>query len=258
MRLSSKSIFHRVGLLLAVMMLLSACAGTARKATDERDPWESMNRSIYHFNDRFDYYVFNPVARGYQAVTPRWLDDGVTNFFNNLGDVPNSLNNLLQGKSLAAVSDIGRICINSTIGLLGFIDVATPMGLERHKEDFGQTMAVWGIAEGPYLVLPILGPSSVRGSAGWVGDFMTEPYYYVKDGNTYYGYMLIDAIDIRADLLGASRILEQASFDPYSFHRETYFQRRRNLIHDGNPPPDQSRDEELELLDDLDIKLPTK
>jgi phospholipid-binding lipoprotein MlaA len=238
-----------------LMFALGGCATTG-KVMDKRDPWEPMNRAIYKFNDKFDDYIFNPVARGYQAITPRWMDIGVSNFFNNLGDIPNSLNNLLQGKPLQSVSDLGRVTINSTIGLLGFIDVATPIGLPRHKEDFDQTLAVWGVPIGNYLVLPILGPSSVRGGVGWVGDFMTEPYYYAKDGTTYYGLMLTDAIDTRADLLGASRILEQASFDPYTFHRETYYQRRLNLIYDGHPPTKEPSAEELELLNDLEIIPP--
>jgi phospholipid-binding lipoprotein MlaA len=245
--------------LLSITLLLGALGGCAStgKALDPRDPWEPMNRAIYRFNDKFDQYVFNPVARGYQAVTPSWVDTGVSNFFDNLRDIPNALNNFLQGKPIESMSDLGRFTINSTIGLLGFIDVATPIGLKHHNEDFGQTMAVWGIPSGNYLVLPILGPSTIRGTVGWVGDFLTDPYYYVKDGNTYYALMLTDAIDTRADLLGASRILEQATFDPYTFHRETYFQRRQNLIYDGHPPIKEPSAEELDLLNgDLEIAPP--
>lgn len=241
--------------LVLASLILSGCASTG-KVSDPRDPWEPMNRAIYKFNDKFDDYVFNPVAHGYQAITPEFVDTGISNFFRNLLDIPNSLNNLLQGKPVDSLSDLTRFGLNSTIGLFGFLDVATPIGLTRHNEDFGQTLAVWGVPSGNYLVLPILGPSSVRGGAGWVGDFMTQPYYYVKDGNTYYALLLTDAIDVRADLLGASRILEQASFDPYTFHRETYFQRRRNLIYDGNPPTEEPSAEELDLFNDLEIVPP--
>jgi len=244
--------------ILAVVLALGGCATTNSKALDPRDPWEPMNRAIYKFNDKFDDYVFNPVSRGYQAITPNWLDIGISNFFDNLRDVPNALNNLLQGKPLESLSDLGRVTVNSTIGLLGFIDVASPIGLQHHNEDFGQTLAVWGVPSGNYLVLPILGPSTVRGSVGWVGDFMSDPYYYVKDGTTYYELMLTDAIDTRADLLGASRILEQASFDPYTFHRETYFQRRLSLIYDGKPPTKEPSAEELDLFNDLEIVPPKK
>lgn len=244
-------------IIIAVILALSGCASTG-KALDPRDPWEPMNRSIYNFNDKFDEYLFNPVARGYQAITPSWLDNGISNFFDNLLDIPNSLNNLLQGKPAESLSDLGRFTLNSTIGLFGFIDVATPIGLKHHNEDFGQTLAVWGVPSGNYLVLPILGPSTVRGGVGWVADFVTEPYSYVKDGTTYYELMFTDAIDVRADLLGASRILEQASFDPYTFHRETYFQRRRNLIYDGHPPIEEPSAEELDLLNDLEIVPPKK
>ena len=244
--------------ILAVILALSGCASTNSKALDPRDPWEPMNRAIYKFNDKFDDYIFNPVARGYQAITPTWLDNGISNFFDNLRDVPNSLNNLLQGKPLRSLSDLGRFTINSTIGLFGFIDVATPIGLEHHNEDFGQTLAVWGVPSGNYLVLPILGPSTIRDGSGWIVDFQTDPYYYVKDGNTYYALLFTDAIDTRADLLGASRILEQATFDPYTFHRETYFQRRRSLIYDGHPPTEEPSAEELDLLNDLEIVPPKK
>ena len=237
---------------LLTSLLLPACASTGH-TTSEADPWEGMNRSVYRFNDAFDDHIMRPVAKAYQTITPHWLDVGLSNFFNNLGDVPNGLNNLLQGKPLQALSDLGRIGVNSSIGLLGFIDVATPIGLERHNEDFGQTLAVWGVGNGNYLVLPFLGPSSVRDGAGWLADFQTEPYYYLNDTGAYYGLFVVDAIDIRADLLGASRILEQASLDPYVFHRETYLQRRKGLIYDGHPPEQGPSMEELDLLNDMEI-----
>ncbi|MDH5185163.1 MAG: VacJ family lipoprotein, partial [Gammaproteobacteria bacterium] len=165
-------------LVIVASLLLSACAGT--RTPNPQDPWEGMNRSIYNFNERFDEHLMRPVAKGYQFITPYWLDRGFSNFFNNLGDVPNGLNNLLQGKPLHSLSDLGRIGVNSSIGLAGFIDVATPIGLSRHNEDFGQTLAVWGIGDGYYLVLPFLGPSNIRDGFGWVADFQAEPYYYLK------------------------------------------------------------------------------
>ncbi|MBD3609576.1 MAG: VacJ family lipoprotein [Gammaproteobacteria bacterium] len=241
-------------LLLLLQLSLSGCASSG-KVTDERDPWEGFNRSIYSFNENVDNYVMKPVARGYQFITPRWIDTGVSNFFGNLGDIPNALNNLLQAKPLDFVGDLTRFGVNSTIGLAGFFDVATPIGLEKHNEDFGQTLAVWGIGNGNYLVLPFLGPSSIRDGAGWVGDFNSEPYYHHNDESTYYTLLSLDFIDTRADLLGASRVLEQASFDPYTFHRETYFQHRQNLIYDGNPPVEEPSLEELDLLNGLELEV---
>lgn len=234
-----------------VTLLLSACASNG--VHNPEDPWEGMNRSIYRFNDGFDNYVMRPVSKGYQYITPNWLDVGFSNVFNNLGDVPNALNNLLQAKPLHSLSDFGRVTINSSIGLAGFIDLASPIGLSRHNEDFGQTMAVWGLGDGNYLVLPFLGPSNVRDGFGWLADFQTEPYYYLNDSNSYYGLFVLDSVDIRADLLAASRILEQASLDPYTFQRETYLQRRKGLIYDGNPPLEGPSLEELDLLNDMEI-----
>lgn len=242
---------HRFLLILITGLALSACAST--KTTNPEDPWEEMNRSIYRFNNGFDDYITRPASSAYQTLTPDWLDVGFSNFFNNLGDVPNSLNNLLQAKPLDGLSDLGRVSINSTIGLAGLFDVATPVGLTRHNEDFGQTLGVWGVGNGNYLVLPLLGPSNVRDGIGWLGDFQSEPYYYLENKTAYYSLFLLDAIDSRADLLSASRILEQASLDPYTFHRETYLQRRRGLIYDGNPPMEGPSLEELDLLNDMEI-----
>lgn len=237
--------------LIFAALLLSGCASTG--TNNPQDPWEGMNRTIYRFNEHFDNYVMKPVAKGYQTITPDWLDLGLSNFFNNLGDVPNALNNLLQAKLLRSLSDLGRISINSTIGLAGFFDVATAIGLPRHNEDFGQTLAVWGVGGGNYLVLPFLGPSNVRDGFGWVADFQSEPYYYLNNSTSYYGLFVVDAIDIRADLLSASRILEQASLDPYTFQRETYLQRRKGLVFDGQPPLEGPSLDELDLLDDMEI-----
>ncbi|MDH5360226.1 MAG: VacJ family lipoprotein [Gammaproteobacteria bacterium] len=242
---------NRFLLLLITGLALSACASNQK--VNPQDPWETTNRAIYRFNEGFDNYITRPVSTTYQTITPNWLNVGFSNFFNNLGDVPNSLNNLLQAKPVESLSDLGRVGINSTIGLAGLFDVATPVGLTRHNEDFGQTLAVWGFDSGNYLVLPLLGPSNIRDGIGWVGDFQTEPYYYVKDNTAYYSLFLLDAIDTRADLLSASRILEQASLDPYTFHRETYLQRRKGLIYDGNPPIEGPSLDELDLLDEMEI-----
>ena len=219
-------------LVLGMALLLSACASTG-----EPDPWEPFNRSMYSFNEKLDEYVAKPLAKGYRAITPDPVDRGITRFFANLDDVQVALNNLLQGKPGLAFSDAGRVLINSTIGLLGFLDPASDLGLEKHEEDFGQTLGKWGFSTGPYLVLPVIGPSNVRDTVGFAGDWVVNPIYRRIDSATIswslYG---IRYVDRRADLLGASRVLQSAAMDPYSFVRESYLQRRRHLVFDGNPP----------------------
>ncbi len=217
---------------LTMVLMLSACASTG-----EPDPWEPFNRSMYRFNEKLDEYVATPLAKGYRAITPDPVDRGITRFFANLDDVQVALNNLLQGKPGLAISDAGRVVINSTIGLLGFLDPASDLGLEKHEEDFGQTLGKWGVSTGPYLVLPVIGPSNVRDAVGFAGDWVVNPIYRRIDSATIswslYG---IRYVDRRADLLGASRVLESAAMDPYSFVRESYLQRRRHLVFDGNLP----------------------
>jgi len=169
-------------------------------------------------------------------VLPDFARKGISNFFSNIGDVIVALNNLLQGKFTNAISDVGRIAVNTTVGLLGLIDVASEMGLEKHDEDFGQTLGYWGLGSGPYLVLPLLGPSSVRDTFGLAGDWKTNPLTYVdpdRDRNALYGLSIISR---RSELLEASDILATAALDPYEFVRDGYLQRRRNLVYDGNPP----------------------
>src|SRR5512146_115786 len=160
---------------LACLALLGGCAS----AGNPRDPLEPINRGIYHFNDTVDHVLFKPAAEVYRGVLPQFVRTGVSNFFSNINDVIVALNNLLQGKFLNAASDVGRIAVNSTAGLLGVIDVATEVGLEKHNEDFGQTLGYWGIGDGPYLVLPFLGPSDLRDSLGLLVDFKTDPITYV-------------------------------------------------------------------------------
>ncbi|HDK38443.1 MAG TPA: VacJ family lipoprotein [Thiolapillus brandeum] len=215
-------------------MLISGCA---TPAADNVDPWESFNRPVYKFNEKLDEYVATPLAQGYQAITPKPVDRGITRFFANLDDVQIALNNLLQFKLGNALSDVARFAVNSTLGILGFMDVATGMGLEKHEEDFGQTLGKWGFSSGPYLVLPVIGPSNVRDTFGFAGDWVVNPIYTQIDSATVswslYG---IRYVDRRADLLKASRILESAALDPYSFVRDSYIQRRQHLVFDGNPP----------------------
>ena len=200
-----------------------------------------MNRSINAFNEELDDYVLKPVAKGYQAVTPEPVDKGVSNFFSNLDDVTVVINDLLQLKIIQGTSDLARLTVNSTVGILGIFDVAELIGLEKHHEDFGQTLGLWGVPSGPYVVLPFFGSSMIA------VDWQTNPLSYESDGTIKYSLYTLDTIDTRADLLHASSIVEKNSTDAYIFIREAYLQRRRNLVYDGKPPEDDSMDEFLDL-----------
>ncbi len=201
------------------------------------DPLEGFNRAMYTFNDKFDRYLLKPVAKGYRAVAPTPVRKSVSNFFSNLHDPGIMLNNLLQGKPGQAASDLGRFLVNSTIGIAGLFDVATKIGMQKHNEDFGQTLAVWGVGDGPYLVLPFFGPSNMRDGPSLIVDWETYPPNHMKDSGTRDKMYVVEVIDKRAQLLDASDILEQAAGqDPYIFVREASRQSRRNQIYDGNPP----------------------
>jgi phospholipid-binding lipoprotein MlaA len=224
------------------IVVLAGCATT--RSPDPRDPWEGLNRATFEFNDGFDKVLMRPVAEGYRFVLPTPARTAVTNFFSNLNDPWVALNQLMQGKVERAIDDLGRFVWNSTFGLLGLIDIASDMGLQKHKEDFGQTLAVWGVDSGPYLVLPILGPSSLRDGVGLIPDaYAYLPWQIPKwadfDHRVTWQWSLtgLDLVDTRANLLDATDLLEQAALDRYAFLRNAYFQRRRNLIYDGNPPP---------------------
>jgi phospholipid-binding lipoprotein MlaA len=207
--------------------------------TTDHDPYESMNRSTQHFNEELDRKIFEPLARGYNKIMPAPVSRSVTNFFNNLEEPRIVLNGLLQGKFHQAASDTIRFFINTTVGIGGLFDVAKHGNLPRHEEDFGQTLAVWGMKESSYFVIPLLGPSSFRDATGQVVDFFTYPLLYYHDEVvkwSLYGLLLVDR---RANLLTATDVLyEAAGEDRYEFMREFYFQIRKNQIYDGNPPLD--------------------
>jgi phospholipid-binding lipoprotein MlaA len=219
---------------LASLVMLGGCATTG--SGDPRDPLEPMNRAIYTFNDGVDTVLMKPLAEVYQGVVPPIVRTGISNVFSNLNDVIVALNNLLQGKGVAALNDLSRIMFNTTFGILGIMDVATDLGIEKNDEDFGQTLGYWGVGDGPYLVIPFIGPSNLRDMAGLVVDWETDPTSYIdptRDRNAVQGFRLVTR---RAELLSASKVLEVASLDDYAFLRDAYLQRRRNLIYDGNPP----------------------
>lgn len=236
----------------AVCILITGCAthspnsdggapdretAAGQSDSDNSDPLEGFNRAMFTFNDKLDDYFLKPVAKGYRAVMPSPLRSGVANFFYNLGEPGVMLNNLFQGKLSNALSDLGRFLTNSTIGIYGLFDVASHVGMQKHDEDFGQTLGVWGVGDGAYLVLPFFGPSSLRDGTGRIGDYYTYPPNYMEEKSTRDKLFLLRGIDTRSQLLDASDILEQAAGDDvYLFVREAYLQRRRNQIYDGNPP----------------------
>ncbi|WP_246533229.1 VacJ family lipoprotein [Pseudomonas lalucatii] len=217
-------------MLCAGLVLLPLAAQAA-----EEDPWEGFNRAIFRFNDTVDTYALKPLAQGYQAVTPDFLEDGVHNVFGNLGDIGNLANDLLQGKFHDAGVDTGRVIFNTTFGLLGFFDVASQMGLQRNDEDFGQTLGAWGLGSGPYVVLPLLGPSTIRDAAGKVPDAFLEPYPYMGHVPTRNLTRGVDVIDTRASLLSAERLI---SGDKYLFVRNAYLQNREFRVQDGQVEDD--------------------
>ncbi len=212
------------------LLFLSGCASIHQG--HPADPLEPINRGIDRFNQEFDKDVAKPVAKGYRVVTPDPLDRGITNFFNNLADIPSAANNLFQLKPVRALSDVGRVCINTTIGLLGFFDVASDMGLPIYREDLGQTLGYWGVGDTPYLVIPIYGPSTLRDFVGRIGDFFMNPVSYSTQG-VYWSLVMLNLVDTRADLLEAGDVLDEAAVDRYSFMREFYLQKRDSAIGDG-------------------------
>lgn len=237
---------------LALMLALlgGGCASNPDRVTDPRDPLEPFNRAVFRFNTDFDNAFVKPAAKAYRAVTPEVVDRGVTNFFANLDDVTSLVNNVLQFKLSRAGSDLGRLFINTTVGVLGFVDVATNVGLQSYKEDFGQTLGYWGVEPGAFVMLPLLGPSSIRDTIGWAGDTVTDPLFSYEKDKIYWGLVVLRIVDKRAGLLEAGDILEQASIDPYAFIRDAYLQRRRNLVYDGNPPPAEG---EEDIWSDVDF-----
>lgn len=229
-------------ILFIAVLGLSACANKPPHE-EVADPLEPVNRVVDNFNDKVDRAVLKPTAQVYEKVVPALARTSVTNFFNNLGEPLVIVNQLLQGKGRAGLSDTGRLLVNSTIGVLGLFDPATQMGLTGHNEDFGQTFGSWGIGEGWYLVLPILGPSTVRDSLGLIGDYQLDPlaqHDEVRERNALGGLRVVET---RAGLLSASKVRDTAALDAYLFTREAYRQLRWNRIYDGEPPPPQFDDE---------------
>jgi len=214
---------------------LTGCAANG----DPRDPLEPMNRAIHGFNEGFDRMLLKPVAQAYSTVLPSFAQTGVRNFFSNLDDVTVLANDILQFKLEQGSRDFMRLAVNSTFGLFGLLDVAGEMGLQKHNEDFGQTLGRWGVGAGPYLVLPFLGPNDFRDTAGFLVD--TEYTDLVRnhgDVSTRNPVLVLRVVSRRADLLDAKRAIDAAALDEYEFTRDLYLERRKSLVHDGKPPRD--------------------
>jgi len=221
---------------LAALLLACACATPGTTGADPRDPWESLNRKTFAFNDAVDEALVKPTAQGYVAVTPAFLRARISAFFDNLADINTMLNDFLQGKVPQGINDTGRIVVNTTFGVAGFWDVASGLGVERRDEDFGQTLAVWGVDSGPYFVIPILGPSTARDAPARAVD--TSWYWprVIHNDTAYWSLWTLDRIRYRASLLQAESVVEQAALDRYLFIRDAWLERRRSQVYDGKPP----------------------
>jgi phospholipid-binding lipoprotein MlaA len=228
-------------LLLLTVALLCSCS-----TTNPQDPLEPLNRSVYKFNDVLDRNVATPLAKGYNAVMPEFGKTAVRNFFSNLDDIVVTANDVLQLKIKQAASDAGRFVVNTTVGFLGLMDVASPAGLEKHHEDFGQTLGYWGVNSGPYLVLPLLGPSSLRDGIGDYADSYLGIWHNVNDVPARNSMEGVSMLKKRADLLDAEALVSDAILDRYSFIRDAYLQRRLSLVYDGNPPRPKYDDDDDE------------
>lgn len=219
------------------------CLGLAMSAhagDNPDDPWEGWNRAVWKFNKGADTYFLKPVAKGYDWITPAPIDNGISNVFDNLGETKNFLNDVLQFKFADAGTDVARFVVNTTVGILGIFDVASHWGLERNEEDFGQTLAAWGFGSGPYVVLPFLGPSTVRDGVGIIPDIYSVPQAYIDHDQTRYSVYATDFIDTRADLLDVEELVQG---DEYTFVRDVYLQRREFLVTDGEVEDDFTSDD---------------
>ena len=240
----------RVSALSLVLLTLLGCAAAPAKK-DPRDPWERMNRTTYKFNDKLDKAVLRPVARGYQKVTPSFARTGISNFFDNLDYPVVIVNDLLQAKFLTAGRDTGRLLMNTTLGIAGFLDPASTAGLQKNNNDFGLTLARWGVHKGPYFVIPFLGPSDVRDGLGRIPDSFASPRNYIGDTAVHYSLWAVGLLDARYRLLSVDQALDSA-YDPYLFLKNAYFQ-RRDYLESGsgqNPPNPNNESDADKLLDE--------
>lgn len=271
MKIQTNRLNSLIVMILLVLTVLSGCATTGDEAValedgtgvvedaadseevvaeeeDEVDPYEGFNRKVFTFNEKLDSWVAKPVSDAYLWITPQFVQTGIANFFNNINDINVVLNDVLQGKFSQSAEDTGRFAVNTTIGLLGLFDVATDMGLEKHEEDFDQTLAVWGVPQGPYLVLPVLGPTTSRGVPGTAVDIAANPVTYVG-----FPVQALAMLNTRANAEGSLKFIDEAALDPYVFTRESFLQYRNHLISDGaSEISEDILDLEDEFYDDED------
>lgn len=219
--------------------LLAGCAA----APSREDPFEPMNRASYRVHEVVDGQIVKPMVQAYVDYTPRLVQQGIHNFFGNIDDFFSFINGMLQNKPDKAGHDLGRVMMNTGFGLLGLIDIASEAGIPKGNEDFGQTFGVWGIPQGPYLFIPVFGPTTVRDGTGWIIRAYATPIGYIPDVSTRNILWGIGFIDARASALEAESLVNQAALDPYTFIRRAYLQRRRYLVYDGQPPPVKDDDE---------------
>lgn len=228
-----------LGLVLVGLMLTGCATGPN---TNPRDPMEPFNRGVYGFNEALDRAVIKPVATAYKAVTPQPVRSGVGNFFGNLDDAWSAVNSVLQLKVQSAAENMMRFAVNSTLGLAGVIDIASEMRIERHPEDFGQTLGRWGVGAGPFVVLPLFGPSTLRDTLAMSVDFKGDIVANVEHVATRNSLKALDLIDLRATYLNASSVIDDAALDKYSFTRDAFLQRRQYSVFDGNPPDEDVKE----------------
>ena len=237
----------RIGAALAVAVALAGCQ-TIREGRggpgEKLDPWENWNRKVFKFNEDVDHAFLIPVATAYTDVVPQPVRRSVSNFFNNFADAWSAINNMLQGKIALGFEDATRVGTNTLFGLFGILDVASEMGLEHHYEDFGQTLGRWGVGAGAYVVLPILGPSSVRDAIALPVDWQATPTAFFDERSAKIGMTVLQILNTRSALLGATRVIADISLDKYTFVRDAYLQRRRSLVFDGDVPETPSPPDE--------------
>ena len=223
--------------MLALALVGCTTIDAARGGPGQRlDPWENWNRKVFNFNEDLDRVVLKPVATAYTDIVPQVVRRSVANFYNNFSDAWSAINNILQGKFEAGFEDVTRVSTNTLFGLFGLLDVASEMGLDHHYEDFGQTMGRYGIGAGAYMVLPLLGPSTVRDAAAIPLDRLATPPAFFDGTGTQVGLTLLQIVNTRSGLLGATRVIDDIALDKYTFIRDAYLQRRRSLVFDGNAP----------------------
>jgi phospholipid-binding lipoprotein MlaA len=237
---TSLAIVRRWAVMSGVVALLGGCATTA---TSREDPFEPMNRVSYRVHEVVDGKIVKPAVQAYVDYTPRLVRLAISNFFSNIDDVFSVINDFLQWKLDKAGNDMGRVITNTGFGILGLIDIASDAGIEKGGEDFGQTFGVWGIPQGPYLFIPVFGPTTVRDGTGWIIRGYANPVGYVPDVSTRNILWTLNLVDLRASALQAETLVSQAAIDPYTFIRRAYLQRREYLVYDGKPPP-PPKDEE--------------